>query len=122
MPFSDSPKQDELADAQLARDLREHLAADQRDLEHGELSLVHGRIAVVEVGRHHGAQDRVAQELQALVGRRDGLALGGRGMRDGRYDEVLVGEVVADDLLYALDSLVQLQGAPFLQSGLDAVR
>ena len=45
--------------------------------------------AVERRGRHDGAQDAVAQELQALVGVLDRLALGGGRVRDGREQQLL---------------------------------
>ena len=74
---------DELADAQLAGDLRKHGAGDQRDLEARELALVHLGEALVEVGRHDGAHDRVAQKLEALVILAHRVALDGRWMGEG---------------------------------------
>ena len=99
---------DELPYAQGSRDLGEGLATDKRDLETRELALVHAWETLEHVGRHHGSQDGVPQKLKALVGGRDGLALDGRGVRDGRGDQPLVAEVVAYDLLDRDHALMEL--------------
>jgi len=81
------PHHDEGRDPEVAGHLRERLAGDERDLDARELALVHGGKALEEVGGHDGAEDRVAEKLQALVRGGDGLALHGGRMRDGGLDE-----------------------------------
>ena len=97
---------DAVADAEVGRHLGEHLARDERDLEAGELALVHGAEALEQVGGDDGAEDGVTQELEPLVGGRDRQVLHGARVRDRGNHEVVPREVVVGDVLDVLDAFV----------------
>ena len=97
-------KDDDVVDTQLVGDFRQRGARDERHLQAGELALVKLGIGLKERTGDDGAQNGIAQKLQALVACRDRLAFDGRRMREGRAQQHLVIELVAQNLLGARKS------------------
>ena len=92
-------KDDDVVDAQLVRNLGQRSARDKRHLQARELALVKLRIGLKQGACGHSAQNGIAQELKALIARRDGLTFHGRGVRERRAQQHLIVELVAQDFL-----------------------
>ena len=98
-PLLGGAQDDDLVDPQLESDFGKRGARDERYLETGELALVERPVGLEERERDDRTENRVAQELKALVRGRDGLPLNSRGVRDGAAKQLYVSELVTADLL-----------------------
>src|SRR6478672_2822748 len=79
---------DVLADAAAATDLRQGAGVDDRSTKLGQPALGEVGVGPVERLRHDDAEHRVAQELQALVGRQAAVLVGERPVGEGSLEQL----------------------------------
>ena len=93
---------DDVGEAKARRHIGQACARHERHLDARQAAFVELVEALEGDIGDNGAQDGIAQKLQALVGILHRTAFGGRWMRDGGQDELLVGKRVAQNLLRPL--------------------
>src|SRR6476469_18093 len=79
---------DVLADADAATDLRQGAGVDDRSTKLGQPALGEVGVGPVERLGHDDAEHRVAQELQALVGRQAAVLVGERPVGEGSLEQL----------------------------------
>ena len=94
---------DDVGESQIARHVGQRRSGDKRHLDARQAAFVQPVETLERLGRDDGAQDAVAQKLQALVGILDRTPLDGGRMRHGGKQELLVREAVLQDVLRLIE-------------------
>ena len=106
-------KHDDVGKAKLFGDVGKARARNECHFNARKAALIDFMVGMEGFARHHGAQNGIAEEFEALIRELDRLAFGCRGVRDCSKQNLGIFELVTQNLLGELDLLLLLLSMVF---------